>query len=266
MDGQLSTSLYDKHDDFHFHITNFPFPSSNIPSSPSYGVLTPPMRQDLPLLWMFYSEGNGTFQLASWAGIWQGKFKIDSKYILCSVRGSLKKKNRYPLPTVTRHSGGWTNTVTPSIDQTFTFFYHVTDLDLITEIVFLPKVSIEHLQRVMHDNRGRLLLRTSCPVLLWDLHEFLCLDQSLLNLSCFGNFEFRISLGTSILLPIDRTTPKDGCCSISDGLSFSNRIIVGNIYQNKLGVGKIRSKKLNTLDKLKLLTKMWFYKQYSLLT
>ena len=37
-DGQLCTSLYDKRDDFNFHITNFPFLSSNIPSSPAYGV------------------------------------------------------------------------------------------------------------------------------------------------------------------------------------------------------------------------------------
>ena len=38
IDGQLCTSLYDKHDDFNFHITNFPFLSSNIPSSPACGV------------------------------------------------------------------------------------------------------------------------------------------------------------------------------------------------------------------------------------
>ena len=37
-DGQLRTSLYDERDDFNFHITNFPFLSSNIPSSPAYGV------------------------------------------------------------------------------------------------------------------------------------------------------------------------------------------------------------------------------------
>ena len=37
-DCQLRTSLYDKRDDFKFHITNFPFLSSNIPSSPAYGV------------------------------------------------------------------------------------------------------------------------------------------------------------------------------------------------------------------------------------
>ena len=37
-DSQLRTSLYDKHDDFNFNITNCPFLSSNISSSPAYGV------------------------------------------------------------------------------------------------------------------------------------------------------------------------------------------------------------------------------------
>ena len=35
---KLSTKLCDKRDDFDFHIVNFPFLSSNIPSGPSYGV------------------------------------------------------------------------------------------------------------------------------------------------------------------------------------------------------------------------------------
>ena len=39
--NRLYTKLYDKCDDFDFHIVNFPFPSSNIPSSPSYGVYIP---------------------------------------------------------------------------------------------------------------------------------------------------------------------------------------------------------------------------------
>ena len=44
------------------------------------------------------------------------------------------------------------------------------------------------MQRVRHANRGRLLLRTPGPVPLWDLHVFLCRDQSLLNLSCLRTF------------------------------------------------------------------------------
>ena len=35
-DGQLHTSIYDKRDDFNFHITNFPFLISNITVSPAY--------------------------------------------------------------------------------------------------------------------------------------------------------------------------------------------------------------------------------------
>ena len=37
-DERLQTTIYDKRDNFNFPIINFPFFSSNIPSSPSYGV------------------------------------------------------------------------------------------------------------------------------------------------------------------------------------------------------------------------------------
>ena len=63
--GQLQTSLYDKRDDFNFHITNFPFLSSIIPSSPAYGIFfyltAHTVCQGLLLLWMFYSKGGATF-------------------------------------------------------------------------------------------------------------------------------------------------------------------------------------------------------------
>ena len=36
--GKLSTRLYDKRDDFDFHIVNFSFLFSNTPSGPSYGL------------------------------------------------------------------------------------------------------------------------------------------------------------------------------------------------------------------------------------
>ena len=36
--NRLYTKLYDKRDDFDFHIVNFPFLLSNIPANPSYGV------------------------------------------------------------------------------------------------------------------------------------------------------------------------------------------------------------------------------------
>ena len=37
-DGQLHKSLYDKRNYFNFHITNFSYLYSNIPSSPAYDV------------------------------------------------------------------------------------------------------------------------------------------------------------------------------------------------------------------------------------
>ena len=36
--NNITTKLYDKRDKFGFHIVNFPFMSSNIPSAPAYGV------------------------------------------------------------------------------------------------------------------------------------------------------------------------------------------------------------------------------------
>ena len=36
--NNITTKLYDKRDEFGFHIVNFPFMSSNIPSAPAYGV------------------------------------------------------------------------------------------------------------------------------------------------------------------------------------------------------------------------------------
>ena len=36
--NNITTKLYDKHDAFGFHIVNFPFMSSNIPSAPAYDV------------------------------------------------------------------------------------------------------------------------------------------------------------------------------------------------------------------------------------
>ena len=39
--NNITTKLYDKRDAFGFHIVNFPFMSSNIPSAPAYGVYAP---------------------------------------------------------------------------------------------------------------------------------------------------------------------------------------------------------------------------------
>ena len=70
-DGQLHTSIYDKRDDFNFHITNFPFLSSNIQSSLTYGVfISELIRYARLLVWMFYSEGpSGHLVSSPWWGL-----------------------------------------------------------------------------------------------------------------------------------------------------------------------------------------------------
>ena len=57
-DGQLQTSIYDKRDDFNFHITNFPFLSSNIPTSPAYGVFISQLIR--------YARACSSYDVLSW--------------------------------------------------------------------------------------------------------------------------------------------------------------------------------------------------------
>ena len=38
VDKKFSTAVFDKRDGFNFHIVNFPYMDSNIPSKPAYGV------------------------------------------------------------------------------------------------------------------------------------------------------------------------------------------------------------------------------------
>ena len=89
-DGQLHTSLYDKRDDFNFHVKNSPFLSSHIPSSPAYYAL-PHIPYGMPgaaPLMNVYSDGGATFILAPWTGICQETFEIVSREVLLSIWGS----------------------------------------------------------------------------------------------------------------------------------------------------------------------------------
>ena len=75
---------------------------------------------------------------ASRAGICQWTLAIVSKEVLWSARGSYQTIWGPRLSYVTRHSGCWPHTVTPSIDRKLHKFLTVTDLVLITEFDYLP--------------------------------------------------------------------------------------------------------------------------------
>ena len=97
-----------------------------------------------------------------------------------------------PRRNATWHSWGLTPSISPTCDL-------VPNWILLPYLTFYP-IAIEALRRMWHANRWLLLMRTPRPVLLWDFYVFLCWDKCLPNLSCFPTFEFRTSLGTSILL------------------------------------------------------------------
>ena len=101
--------------------------------------------------------------------------------------GILPNNMRFPSPEC--YTTWWMMTTysDTSIDRTLNQLLTVTDLDLITEFDFSHNCAPD-------------------PVRLWDLHVFLCRDQSLLNLSFLRTLEFWIRLGTSLLLCKDGFT------------------------------------------------------------
>ena len=130
-------------------------------------------------------------------------FEIVPQEVLWSILGSHQTLWSLPLPNVTWHSRTWPYTKTPSIDQTLHLFANLLpNWTLIPILTLLPNFGDFHrtLQRVRLANRGRLLLRTPGPV---PFGTCICSNvETILSWTChvYGPFEFRTSLGTSILL------------------------------------------------------------------
>ena len=112
LDGQLHTSIYDKRDDFNFHITNFPFPSRNIPTSPAYSVFFSQL-----IRYARYCSSCGcsilrATRLSSQTGIRQGTLEIIIDVVLWPIRGSYQTTWSFPLTNVKWHSVSWPYTMT----------------------------------------------------------------------------------------------------------------------------------------------------------
>ena len=138
-DGQLRTSLYDKRDDFNFHITNFPFLSSNIPSSPAYGVLISQLIR--------YARACSSYECFILRAMRLSNKLLGQGYVKERLKSSLRKfygrygdlTKQYEV-TLSRmlHDILDDDHTRPSIDKTLHQFLTITDLDLITEFDFLP--------------------------------------------------------------------------------------------------------------------------------
>ena len=81
-DGQLHTSLYDKRDD-NFHITNFPFMSSNIPSSPAYDVFISQLTR--------YARTSSSYECFILRAVRLSNKLLGQGYVKERLRSSLRK-------------------------------------------------------------------------------------------------------------------------------------------------------------------------------
>ena len=115
-DGQLHPSLYDKRDNFNCHITNFPFLSSNIPSSPAYDVFISQLIRYARARSSYEWWGRCDFPISVFQGYVKERLRSSQRKFYGRY-GDLIKQYEAPLPNVTRHSWWWPSIVTPSIDQ-----------------------------------------------------------------------------------------------------------------------------------------------------
>ena len=198
-DGQLRTSLYDKRNDFNFHITNYAFLSSNIRSSSAYYVFTSQhiryaraCSSLMSVLFWKRSDFHVNFSDRDMSGnVWN------------RPSGSSMVIKHYDSPSPKCYMTFWDMIIYSdtlhwphlSLNRDI-----ATELDLITDfdvITLFREVSIGHLQRVRLANRGRLLLRTPGPV---PFRTCICSNvETILSWTChvYGPFEFRTSIGTS---------------------------------------------------------------------
>ena len=171
-DGQLRTSLYDKRDDFNFQISNSPFLSSNIPSSPAYGVFISQLIR--------YARTCSSDECFILSAARLSSKLLGQGYVMERLKSSLRKfYGRYGIlsnimksPSPKCSMTFWDMTIckimTPSIDQTL---HECANLLpnwtlLLPILTLLPNFGGFHrtLQRVRLANRGRLLLRIPGPV------------------------------------------------------------------------------------------------------
>ena len=195
-DGQLHRSMYDKRDDLNFYITNFTFLSSNIPTSPAYGVF---ISQLIRYARACSSYGCSILRVNRLSNklLEQGyvKERLKSSLRKCYGRyGDLIKQYEVSLSQMLNDIL-WPGHIhwQPPTDQTLYRTWLLTEYWV---------VSIKHLRRVWHADKGRLLLRTPGPVPFGTCICSTCWDQSFSRIwRFFPDYVLRISLGTfSILL------------------------------------------------------------------
>ena len=193
-DGQLHTSIYDKRDDFNFQITNFPFLSSTIPTSPAYGVFISQLLR--------YARACSSYGCFILRATRLSNKLLEQGYVKERLKSSLRKFYGRYGDLIKQYGVSLSQVLSdilwpdhmqwqPPTDQTrpFTEFW----------VVF-----IEHLRRVWHADRGRSLLRTPGPVPLGLAYVLLVETNPFPNY--LPDYALRISLGTFSISLIETLT------------------------------------------------------------
>ena len=197
MHWQLHTSIYDKSDDFNFHITNFPFLSSNIPTSPAYGVFISQLIR--------YARACSSYGCFILRATRLSNKLLEQGYVKEHLKSSLRKFYGRYGDLIKQYDVSLSQMLNDILWPDHIQWQPPTDQTLYRTRPFTEfwVVSIEHLRRVWHADRGRLLLRTPGPVslgLAWHLCST-CWDQSFSELVVIlPDYALRMSLGASSIL------------------------------------------------------------------
>ena len=223
------TSIYDKRDDFNFHITNFPFLRSNIPTSPAYGVFISQLIR--------YARSCSSYGCFILRATRLSNKLLEQGYVKERLKSSLMKFYGQYGDLIKQYEVSlsqmlndilWPDHIQwqPPTDQTL---YRTRPL---TEIWV---VSIEHLRRVWHTDRGRLLLRTPGPVPLRLAYVLLVETNPFPNLSLFYRtmlFEYPSVLSRFCLKPCkpalyvkENWTVLSHCTSFKTGSPVHSRAV-----------------------------------------
>ena len=157
-DGQLHTSIYDKRDDFNFHITNVPFLSSDIPTSPAYGVFISQLIR--------YARACSLYGCFILRATRLSNKLLEQGYVKERLKSSLRKFYGRYGDLIKQYEVSLSQILNDILWPDHIQWQPPTDQTLYRTRPFTEfwVVSIEHLRRVWHADRGRLLLRTPGPV------------------------------------------------------------------------------------------------------
>ena len=138
-DGQLRIFLYDKRDDFNFHITHFPFQSSNILSSPAYGVFISQLIR--------YARACSSYECFILRAVRLSKKLLVQGYVKEHLKSSLRtfygrygdgltKQYEVPLSRMLHDILEDEHKQWPLLMRHYTDFWPFTDLDLLPNLTF----------------------------------------------------------------------------------------------------------------------------------